>query len=569
MDFFKRIGGNIKDAFTSDSPVVVNSNYNPNDQSSNRYVDRSQLSLSANPVDTKLESLTGKNTISQMLQSSMSNSLNTPVNPAFSNAFSGMSIGANGQLQGTPTRATAPTPTSVNNPAPAPTPTRSPVATVQQSVPSTTTYDPAITGQAIDPDRLSPDELADLARKAGQSGMSLSEYTNLVNANAGLGSVDSAAIREDLGVDALTNQVFAVPQETTEDIYDRLYKESGISSLKKDISGIDDVINQKRDDFVKVEGEIKGNPWLSSASRRGRLANAADLALADISNDINERQQLLDRYNSGVTQIENSLTRVISDRNLERELNTNRLNYLLNEAERREGLQVTDRVSEGLRNVPDFLDARRDEQLRIEANERADAAAQIAANAVEVPVLRLDEAGNTIAGTAPPKAPTQGERSSLLFFQRMADAVTNLDELEAGIAKTGLIGQAQMAAFDMPLLLTQNQERYEQAQRTFTEARLRRDSGAAIPPEEFANDRLTYFPQPGDTADTLAQKAQSRQVALNGLRVASANAYWDLYGVNPIEETIARVSGQQNASAGGAQPTAADNSYVSGLNLNR
>ena len=52
-----------------------------------------------------------------------------------------------------------------------------------------------------------------------------------------------------------------------------------------------------------------------------------------------------------------------------------------------------------------------------------------------------------------------------------------------------------------------------QAERNFINAVLRRESGAVINPSEFANARLQYMPQPGDDADTLAQKAANRRLA--------------------------------------------------------
>lgn len=554
---------------------IKNPQYDPGNVNSKFYVSGNDIaSLGMNPVDSKLEQYSGKNTVSSKLTVGANQSLQSlfgapTVSPAWQNALKGYSIGANGQLQAptTPqqpaTQTSTPTPTATGRATTITAPQYTP-----PSNPATPSYDPSVTGQPIDTTRLSGAELKDLATRAGQAGLSLSDYVDLVNQNAQISSKDDKAIRDNLGIDAQTEKVFSAPKESLEQVYRNLYKEVGLGDIKDKIAEIDASLNQKRADFTKVEGEIKNNPWLSSASRRGRLANAAELALADIGNDLDARQQYLDLYSQGVGELESRLGYIVSDRNLTREIDTEKLNYLLSEAERQAGLQVKDNVAAGLRNVPDFLQGRRDEQLRIEANDRAMAQAKIAASAQEVPVLRLDETGNIVAGSEPPKAPNTSERQGLIFFQRMADAMNNLKELEDETTNLGFLGQLNLN-YGNSLTQGQDLERISQAQRAFTEARLRKDSGAAIPPEEFESDKKTYFPQPGDTEAVIKQKAESREVALNALRVASGNAYWELYGVSPVEETIARLSTGAGAlnPTGGVAATEADNAYVGTLNL--
>lgn len=58
----------------------------------------------------------------------------------------------------------------------------------------------------------------------------------------------------------------------------------------------------------------------------------------------------------------------------------------------------------------------------------------------------------------------------------------------------------------------------DQAERNFVNAILRQESGAAIAPSEFASASEQYFPQPGDTREVLAQKAQNRLMAIENLR---------------------------------------------------
>lgn len=169
--------------------------------------------------------------------------------------------------------------------------------------------------------------------------------------------------------------------------------------------------------------------------------------------------------------------------------------------------------------------------------------------AAAAPVIRINEFGQTIQGTTPPKAPSQGESQNFTFFTRMEDATGVFDQIQAEVDKLGLKGQVQLKfpAILQPEVL----QVYSQAQRQFTEARLRKDSGAAIPPSEFRNDALTYFPQPGDGQETLVRKQAAREVTLSALRSSSGNAYWDFFGENPIEV------GQRELQQGVEEETAA------------
>jgi hypothetical protein len=64
----------------------------------------------------------------------------------------------------------------------------------------------------------------------------------------------------------------------------------------------------------------------------------------------------------------------------------------------------------------------------------------------------------------------------------------------------------------------------EAAQRDFIASTLRYESGAAISNSEFENQRKIYFPQPGDSAETVALKAKLRENAIEGLRLSAGPA---------------------------------------------
>ena len=68
-------------------------------------------------------------------------------------------------------------------------------------------------------------------------------------------------------------------------------------------------------------------------------------------------------------------------------------------------------------------------------------------------------------------------------------------------------------------------KRYIQAKKSFINATLRRESGAAIAQSEFDNAEEQYFPQVGDTPEVLAQKKRNREV-VQAMMKAEAGGAW-------------------------------------------
>jgi len=59
----------------------------------------------------------------------------------------------------------------------------------------------------------------------------------------------------------------------------------------------------------------------------------------------------------------------------------------------------------------------------------------------------------------------------------------------------------------------------------FIRAKLRRESGAVIAPEEMAKEYDVYFPSPGDKPEDFARKAEFRKQAIAALRTQSGPLY--------------------------------------------
>jgi hypothetical protein len=88
----------------------------------------------------------------------------------------------------------------------------------------------------------------------------------------------------------------------------------------------------------------------------------------------------------------------------------------------------------------------------------------------------------------------------------------------AGGAKTLQYWQSVPIAGRVANMMSGSQEqKLAQAQRDFVNAVLRLESGAVIGQDEFENATQQYFPQPGDSKEVIAQKAQNRERAISGL----------------------------------------------------
>lgn len=128
------------------------------------------------------------------------------------------------------------------------------------------------------------------------------------------------------------------------------------------------------------------------------------------------------------------------------------------------------------------------------------------------------------SGSAKPLNDAQAK--ALLFGSRMQESNKILEGLEGKYSPAAV--NSKMALERAPVvggmagmvgnaMLSEQGQQAEQAQRDFVNAVLRRESGAVISEQEFANAQKQYFPQPNDSPGVLKQKAANRQLAIRGL----------------------------------------------------
>lgn len=155
-------------------------------------------------------------------------------------------------------------------------------------------------------------------------------------------------------------------------------------------------------------------------------------------------------------------------------------------------------------------------------------------NGTAVWVRESEAVGKPAAQAA--RSVTGGERQTLAFYNRgkeASDTLAAVDQsgksLEERIATQNKAGQL-WGALAPNLVQTEDQQLYRQAQRAFTEARLRKESGAAIPQGEYDTDARTYFAQPGDSPALIEQKRKARENVLEGLKFSAGKAFDEFYG---------------------------------------
>lgn len=145
------------------------------------------------------------------------------------------------------------------------------------------------------------------------------------------------------------------------------------------------------------------------------------------------------------------------------------------------------------------------------------------------------------------------ERNTLNFFNRMVEAERNARRMEDKLGGRDLAAQQYAPGWLENWLQSEEGQGYTQAQRMFTEARLRKESGAAIPASEFETDRKTNFRIAGDKPELIKQKRAARLQTMRGLGNASGRALQEYFGEGVSLDDVLKEFADQQA-AGGDDP---------------
>lgn len=133
----------------------------------------------------------------------------------------------------------------------------------------------------------------------------------------------------------------------------------------------------------------------------------------------------------------------------------------------------------------------------------------------------------TVAGEGKPEKEPKiagGTFTAGTFAQRVEDANKQLENLQSKMDTSSLKTAIESSKYVPQIAKSENVKLLEQAKRNFVNAVLRKESGAAISPSEFASAEAQYFDAPGDTEAVKEQKKRNREVALAGLRAEGEKA---------------------------------------------
>lgn len=139
---------------------------------------------------------------------------------------------------------------------------------------------------------------------------------------------------------------------------------------------------------------------------------------------------------------------------------------------------------------------------------------------------RLFELANAVDPESKVKPPTDSQLKAGGFYDRMSQSLGIVEPLEAqgqypmfGAALAGSV--PFVGDITKRLAMSPEEQRYQQAADDWIRAKLRQESGAVISDDEMRSEYNTYFPQPGDSDEVIAQKSRARQTATNSMAKAA------------------------------------------------
>lgn len=138
------------------------------------------------------------------------------------------------------------------------------------------------------------------------------------------------------------------------------------------------------------------------------------------------------------------------------------------------------------------------------------------------PAIGAPPTPNAQAISTTPGKMSEDQGKAAGFHGRAFEAHGIVNDLENKLSPT--VTAAGRNAAVRPFV-GKDQQRMLQAQRSFINAILRRESGAVISPEEFVNYGNEFFPQPNEGPEVIAQKRAARENALKALVLSAGPSF--------------------------------------------
>lgn len=316
------------------------------------------------------------------------------------------------------------------------------------------------------------------------------------------------------------------------DEYKKLTKSAGIDQINTDLVNMKNVIDGTEDD---IRNEVQAANGFATDSQVMALASSRNKQL------IKNYNTLLDTKTAQMDYINTMVGLQKDDRSLAQQSLQNRMQFTQQELNYRD--KFVNNAQEAYKNTINAIG-----YDGLYASLKNDSKAMGLAEQV----LGLQPGQMALAGQAAEKARTQKAQMDALDIQaKRADISNTYSEISARnnpAPKELTAAQAQAMGYGtrtlqaaavinslgatvskkpsvnfpfglggLNALKSSSRQEYDQAQRNFVNAVLRRESGAAIAPSEFENAQKQYFPQYGDTPQVLVQKTQNRNTVIQNL----------------------------------------------------
>jgi hypothetical protein len=373
-------------------------------------------------------------------------------------------------------------------------------------------------------DQFTQQRIDDKESKAGTKESALDTYLTNLTQQKGLTQLTDEAYRAEGGVDAITPEL--------NDINDKIRKEQlalrrAKESIEEKGGGLaggaaTEIANLERDSFRK-QADLS-IIQLGIQGRYDSAKEAADRAVAaQLEQQTNYNAALKFAYDEAKSDWsvaeQREFETLLGNRNRAIEEETNRLTAIkeLGIRAQIEGDAPTD-VVQRMMAAETEADAMAIGGQYIGALDREQQRASIEASRASTAnsydaIAQRAEQNKAMFGTIDGKAQTDTQRTSELYANRMLEANAVIESIgDQFVGVESLVGERVPNIYK-----SEDRQKFEQAQRNFINAVLRKESGAVISDEEFLNAKLQYFPQPGDSVGVLSQKSQNRDTAITGL----------------------------------------------------
>jgi hypothetical protein len=426
---------------------------------------------------------------------------------------------------------------------------------------------PAQTQQATQPQA---DPYQQFAQSAAQAGLGVEDYLKYIT--TGVSTTERNNINAGLGIPDLYKQLFT-PAPATKDLYNKAYSQAGLGDLKASITAKLDEVNKIQSAYTNKAGNVNENPWLSEASRVGRLRVLDDKRLQEIGNLNSQLQSMQDLYNNGVNEVNSVVSRNTQDFSNTQQANALKLTYLQQQAEQQLQDLKDMKTKAAYKYLPDYLKSKAaalkpdtigsNETGFYRWNPTTSTFEQVVAPRI-TPNFSVNpitgeyydtKTGLTQGGTMPTvsgKPATDSQNQSAGYATRIQQASSVIDDLEQTIAKYNPVGFA--AQLKLPSWAQSAEiQQYQQAALNLIGAKLRKESGAAISQTEYDNAYAQYLPRAGDSAQVLAQKKQNRDTILQGEIQNAGPAYNGGSSSGNQNDPLGLFSSAGNASASKAR----------------